>query len=84
MKIDMSIIFNSNFTFDYGTSNAPSPNQISFFRVAVHEIGHGLGFDAVDAVDQDLAYPQLSRQVYIQPLDLFRLQPGAGGEQFHQ
>jgi hypothetical protein len=83
VKVDMSIIFNSNFPFDYGTSSAPFPNQISFFSVAVHEIGHGLGFESsVDTVDQYLEYPQLSRQVYIQPLDLFRLQPGAGANNF--
>jgi hypothetical protein len=83
VKADMSIIFNSNFAFDYGASSGFSPNQVSFFTVAVHEIAHGLGFvSAVDSVDQDLRYPQLGRQILIQPLDLFRLEPGAGASDF--
>jgi hypothetical protein len=83
VKVDMSIIFNSNFSFDYSTSSGVDPDQVSFFSVAVHEIAHGMGFkSAVDNVDQELAYPQLGRQVLIEPLDLFRLQPGAGATDF--
>ena len=39
-----SIGFNSNFSFDYDPSNGISPGQTDFEAVAVHEIGHALGF----------------------------------------
>ena len=39
-----SIGFNSNFNFDYDPSNGIEPGQTDFEAVAVHEIGHALGF----------------------------------------
>lgn len=30
--------------FDYGLDSKPSPGDLSFLEVALHEIGHGLGF----------------------------------------
>lgn len=39
-----SIGFNSNFTFDFDPSNGITAGQTDFDAVAVHEMGHALGF----------------------------------------
>ena len=39
-----SIGFNSNFNFDYDPNDGIQPGQTDFEAVAVHEIGHALGF----------------------------------------
>jgi hypothetical protein len=41
---DASIGFNSNFTFDFDPSNGITAGQTDFDAVAVHEMGHALGF----------------------------------------
>jgi hypothetical protein len=82
VKADMSLVFNSDFAFDYNTGGI-APDRTGFFSVALHEVAHGLGFEsAVDMVDLDLLYPQLDRHLFITPLDVFRLQPGAGAADF--
>jgi hypothetical protein len=46
---DGSITFNSDFSFDFNASNGTTAGQINFLVVAIHEIGHALGF--VSGVD---------------------------------
>jgi hypothetical protein len=67
-----SIGFNSAFTFDFDASNGIDSDKIDFDAVAVHEIGHALGFSSrVGALELN---PQLSMAVTV--LDLFRFRPG--------
>jgi hypothetical protein len=67
---DASMTFSTNFNFDYDNSNGVTAGQMDFETVAVHEIGHALGFfSTVDEVDQatvtDLTFAPTT-------LDLFR------------
>lgn len=69
---DGTIEFNSAFAFDYDNSNGVGPGLIDFESVALHEIGHTLGFiSEVDSIDVAL-YQNQSLEVYPFPLDLFR------------
>jgi hypothetical protein len=50
--VDASIAFNSDFNFDFDASNGTSAGKINFLVVAIHEIGHALGFvSGVDSYD---------------------------------
>jgi len=51
---DASITFNSSFAFDFDPTNGISSGQVDFVGVAIHEIGHALGF--VSGVDTYDAY----------------------------
>ncbi len=77
--IDGTIKFNSAFSFDFDNSNGVSPGSLDFESVAIHEIGHALGFfSTVDVVDAVLDSGNAPTNVYPQVLDLFRLAPGQG------
>jgi len=83
VKLDMSMLFNSKFPFDYSQANGISAGLIDFTGVVEHEIAHGMGFDSeVDSVDYDLNHPSLSRVLYPTTMDLFRLLPGDGAADF--
>jgi hypothetical protein len=72
---DASIIFNTDFSFDFDRSDGLTPGTIDFETVAEHEIGHALGFfSIVDSID--------SGALAIGPtvLDLFRFSRGVAGE----
>lgn len=67
---DGLIEFNSTFSFDF--DNTDGVIGTDFETVALHEIGHALGFiSAVDEVDFLLATNQTGN-IAIRPLDLFR------------
>lgn len=76
---DATIEFNSAFAFDYDRSDGIAPGTFDFESVALHEIGHALGFlSAVD--DVDFAVSQtISIEVQPTTLDLFRFSSGGGG-----
>jgi hypothetical protein len=68
---DGTIVFNSNFTFDYDNTDGVTGGQIDFQTAATHEIGHLLGFSsAVDTIDTTT----VAQAPSINPttLDLFR------------
>jgi hypothetical protein len=72
---DATIEFNSAFAFDYDRSDGIAPGTFDFESVALHEIGHALGFlSAVDDVD-GAASQSLSIEVRPTTLDLFRFAP---------
>jgi hypothetical protein len=67
---DGTITFSSTFSFDYDNSNGVTAGQMDFETVALHEIGHLLGFmSSVDEIDFNISTPHA-----ISPttLDMFR------------
>src|SRR5690606_11215974 len=42
--LDGTIRFSSSFAFDYDPSDGITPGTMDFIGVAIHEIGHSLGF----------------------------------------
>ena len=63
--VDSTITFNTRFNFNYSTS-APNGGQTDFETVALHEIGHALGFvSIVDSIGSSGSYVPTT-------LDLFR------------
>ena len=52
ITIDGEITFSSNFNFDFDSSDGISVGNMDFIGVALHEIGHSLGFvSGVDVLD---------------------------------
>jgi|RhiMetdeSRZDD1v2_1073273.scaffolds.fasta_scaffold365171_2 PEP-CTERM motif-containing protein len=75
---DATMSFNSNFAFDYDNSNGVGAGLIDFETVALHEIGHALGFLSwVDIIDV-LAAQNTPMPVAFSTLDLFRFSAAAG------
>lgn len=52
---DFELIVNlgNGFDFYFGTDGNPGPGQFDFVTIALHEIGHGLGFTALTSFDDD-------------------------------
>ncbi|WP_438863862.1 NF038122 family metalloprotease [Neptunicella sp.] len=76
---DAQITFSSEFAFDFDRTDGIDSDKMDFVGVAIHEIGHALGFvSAVD--DYDIVYnsglidPNLDLDGYVEAsaLDLFR------------
>jgi hypothetical protein len=67
-----AIGFNSGFTFDFDPTNGIDADKIDFEAVAVHELGHALGFNS--RVGEKERVPSSTLAFTI--LDLFRFRPG--------
>ncbi|HEY0431539.1 MAG TPA: NF038122 family metalloprotease, partial [Pyrinomonadaceae bacterium] len=67
------IAFNSGFGFDFNPNDGITGNRTDFDAVAVHEIGHALGFDSAVG-EQELVPP--GTPVTANLWDLFRVRPG--------
>jgi hypothetical protein len=69
---DADMTFNTGFSWDYNNADGVGAGLYDFETVALHEIGHVLGFvSAVDTVDYYLSHQQ-GINSYLFPLDLFR------------
>ena len=74
-----SIGFNNSVPFDYDPSDGIDANKVDFEAVAVHEIGHALGFmSSADEVHQGDNKAPISVSVW----DLFRVRQGTRGDAF--
>jgi hypothetical protein len=73
-----AIGFNSAFNFDFDPSDGIDPDKLDFDGVALHEIGHVLGFAS------NLGVKELSplSQVTVTTWDLFRFRPGISSNSF--
>ncbi len=65
--------FNSNFRYDFNPGDGIDPDKLDFNAIALHEIGHVLGFDSETGARELDASSPLAVSVW----DLFRLRPGS-------
>lgn len=74
--IDAEITFSSGFSWDYDRSDGITLGSFDFVGVAIHEIGHALGFTSgVDVLDGNSTSPNFFNDdlfIFVSPLDLFR------------
>lgn len=75
-SIDGDVTFSSDFAFDYDSSDGIEAGKMDFVGVAIHEIGHVLGFvSGVDTYDYHAANntgEDLDHYAVFNSLDLFR------------
>ncbi len=76
IQADGTINFSSGFqsSFDFDPTNGIETGKFDFVAIAIHEIGHALGFrSGVDVYDTNTNFGgNLNSQLFITQLDLFR------------
>jgi hypothetical protein len=72
--IDAKIEFSTAFKFDYDRTNGIASDSFDFIGIAIHEIGHSLGFfSGVDILDQNGSSAFRDDQyTWVSPLDFTR------------
>lgn len=74
--VDADITFSNAFAYDYDSSNGITTGSFDFVGIAIHEIGHSLGFTSgVDILDGNSTSPNFfpdNAFTYVTTLDLFR------------
>lgn len=73
-QIDGSVQFSNTFAFDFNPTNGITAGTFDFVAVAIHEIGHALGFrSGVDVYDGNTTFNgNLNNFTFLTQLDLFR------------
>jgi hypothetical protein len=73
-QIDGSVQFSTGFNFDFDPTNGIDANAFDFVAIAIHEIGHALGFrSGVDVYDGNTAFNgNLNNFTFLTQFDLFR------------
>jgi len=70
---DATITFSSLFSFDFDRSNGISAGMIDFVGVAIHELGHAMGFTSgVDILDYNSGFADAAFNPYATMLDFTR------------
>jgi hypothetical protein len=69
---DAAITFNSDFDFDFDSSNGFDPDSFDFVGIAAHEIGHVLGFTSGVDTLEFLSTRNDNTLTFVNTLDLFR------------
>jgi hypothetical protein len=72
---DAELTFSNKFTFDFNPDDGIDADSFDFIGIAVHEIGHALGFlSGVDVLDSNGTPPGYddNQFTFVSPLDLFR------------
>lgn len=72
------VAFNSNYKFDFNPDDGIDPDKIDFEAVAVHEIGHVLGFISKTGARELDSKAPIAPTVW----DLFRLRPSTPQDRF--
>jgi hypothetical protein len=62
---DIGANFSNSFGFYFGTDGNPGPGEYDFVSVVLHELGHGLGFLSVTAIEDGLGYNLLGGFPYV-------------------
>ena len=80
---DGTIKFSTDYSWDFDPTDGIDAGAFDFVGVAVHEIGHALGFiSEVDYIDYVLSENASTSDVQPQTLDLFRFRTEDLGEDF--
>lgn len=73
----IKIYMNSSKNWVYSISYNPQPNHYDFISVALHEIGHGLGFVSIAVLDQTTSLPVYNASLpYVMDREIIRVNSG--------
>ena len=74
IKADGSVSFSTAFAFDFDATDGITAGSFDFVAIAIHEIGHALGFrSGVDVYDGNTNFGgNLNNFTFMTPLDLLR------------
>jgi hypothetical protein len=81
IQADGSVSFSTAFAFDFNPTDGVTTGQFDFVGIAIHEIGHALGFrSGVDVYDGNTGFTgNLNGFTFMTQLDLFRYSAASTG-----